>query len=149
MQTQKHLFVYGTLAFNKVLHALLGYVPEKEYVEVPGYIARNIDLEGWEPFPVLLEKSGAVVKGYVLKNLTESDFKKLDRYEFTDLEYYVRRPLIEAGSNVEFYEPAETLLRLGVLGGEWDTDKLDPLLETIYAESIVPKFKLEHPDVFE
>lgn len=149
MQTQKHLFVYGTLAFNKVLHALLGYVPEKEYVEVSGYIARNIDLEGWEPFPVLLEKSGAVAKGYVLKNLTESDFKKLDRYEFTDLDYYVRKSLIEAGANVEFYEPAETLLKLGVLEGEWDTDKLDPLLETIYAESVVPKFKLEHPDVFE
>lgn len=149
MQAQRHLFVYGTLAFNKVLDALLGYVPKKEYVEVRGYIARNIDLEGWEPFPVLLEQAGSVVKGYVLKDLSESDFKKLDRYEFTDLDYYVRKPLPEAGEHVEFYEPAATLMALGVLGEEWDTDKLDPLLESIYADSVVPKFKLEHPDVFE
>ena len=145
----KDLFVYGTLIFDGVLESLLGYIPNKQEVVVSGYVARNISLEGWEPFPVLLKSDEHSVSGYILENLTEQDFIRLDCYEFTDREYYFRKPLAVAGrDSVCFYEPAKNLLDIGVIGDVWDTSELDPLLESIYVDSVVPKFKRDNPNLF-
>jgi hypothetical protein len=148
--TVKHdLFVYGTLAFDGVLQALLGHVPEKESISVSGYVARTIHLDGWDPFPVLLESPEHCVAGHILKGLSEVDFIKLDRYEFTEREYYFRKTLpIPGRENVLFYEPAKNLFALGELGDVWDTSSLDPSIEFTYVNSLVPKFKSENPDIF-
>ncbi len=149
MSVKHDLFVYGTLAFDGVLQALLGHVPDKEQVSVSGYVARTIHLEGWEPFPVLLESQEHCVAGHILKDLSETDFIKLDCYEFTDREYYFRKALIiEGRDNVYFYEPAVNLFALGQLGEVWDTSNLDPSIEFTYVNTLVPNFKKENPDIF-
>ena len=84
MMQSTNLFVYGTLTFDRVLRALLGHIPEKEKIEVKGYQARIIHLDGWQPFPVLFKEKSEVTKGYVLKNLTPIDLEKLDAYEYVD-----------------------------------------------------------------
>lgn len=139
------LFVYGTLTFDRVLHALLGHVPEKEKIEVQGYYARTIHLDGWEDFPVLLEESNNKVAGYVLKDLNDRDLKILDRYEFTDIGYY-KRTLIQ--SDVYYYQPADNLFSVGTLGEVWDMAEIDESLESVYAEKVVPDFKAENVDLF-
>jgi hypothetical protein len=149
MSSNTDLFVYGTLAFDRVLHALLGHVPSKEPMLVKGYVARTIHLDGWAPFPVILTSSEHTVPGFVLKNLSEIDMVKLDRYEFVHSGFYVRKYIsIKNAENVSFYEPAENLFKVGRLGEVWDVKTLDPLLESLYVDSVVPEFKLENPDLF-
>lgn len=149
MSNGTDLFVYGTLSFDGVLQGLLGYVPTKEALIVEGYEARVIYLEGWEPFPVML-KSQSSVKGFVLKNLTELDMQKLDRYEYVDEGYYTREniQLSTSGRNITFYKPAENIFKVGSVGEIWDMDSLDPSLETTYVDSLVPNFIKDHPDLF-
>lgn len=154
------LFVYGTLTFDGVLKSLLGYVPQKEAVVVNGYYARTINLDGWEPFPVLMCDASRCVSGYVLKNLTAEDYKKLDCYEYLHQGYYIRTLLdavavttpdgtqYQAEQGVIFYEPTDVLLSIGLLEQDWDVATLDPELESVYVNSVLPKFKNENPHIF-
>ncbi len=139
------LFVYGTLTFDRVLQALLGHVPQKEKIEVQGYYARTIHLDGWEDFPVLLEEAGNKVPGYVLKDLNAQDLARLDRYEFTDIGYY-KRVLLQ--DNIYYYQPDKNLFAVGTLGEVWDMTEVDDTLEAVYAEKVVPDFKAENMDLF-
>jgi hypothetical protein len=52
------------------------------------------------------------------------------------------------GKSAHYYDPANSLLKIGTLGKPWDLNELDPLLETKYVDSVVPNFKKEHPDLF-
>ena len=143
------LFVYGTLVFDGVLDALLDYVPKKEPLVMKGYVAKIIHLEGWEPFPVLLESIDHSVSGFVLKDLTEQDLERLDRYEYVDEGYYTRQLIyISSDVYVTVYEPAKNIFEVGKLGDVWSVETIDPLLESIYVDSVVPKFRREHPDIF-
>jgi gamma-glutamylcyclotransferase (GGCT)/AIG2-like uncharacterized protein YtfP len=148
----RDLFVYGTLAFDGVLKALLGHIPNKKKVAVKGFEVTIIHLDGWQPFPVMVglgEGSTKIVDGYILQELTDIDFNKLDRYEFVQDGFYVRKELtVASGEVADFYEPADNLFKAGRLGKPWDLDRLDPVLESIYVDSVVPEFKLQHPDLF-
>jgi len=139
------LFVYGTLTFDRVLQALLGHVPRKEKIEVQGFYARTIHLDGWEDFPVLLEESGSTVPGYVLKNLNAQDLARLDRYEFTDIGYYKR---VVLQGDLYYYQPDKNLFSVGTLGNVWEMAEIDKNLESVYAEKVVPDFIAENRDLF-
>jgi hypothetical protein len=154
VMSSKNLFVYGTLIFDGVLQSLLGRIPDKEPVQVEGFEVITIHLEGWQPFPVMIKSqltSGIIEKvdGYILKDLSHEDFKVLDRYEYVHRGYYLRKQLkLVSGNLASYYEPAQSLFNIGTLGKPWDMTAIDPLLESVYVDSVVPGFKKEHPDLF-
>jgi len=72
------LFVYGTLQFPEVLHALLGRVPPMTPAVLRGW--RAAVLPG-RPYPGLVPAPGKEVPGWVLADLDAHEWTILDAFE--------------------------------------------------------------------
>ncbi|GAA3764696.1 gamma-glutamylcyclotransferase family protein [Salinactinospora qingdaonensis] len=76
------LFVYGTLLFPEVLHALIGRKPESVMASAPGW--RAAVLYG-RPYPGLVPADGAVT-GRLLMGLEPEEWRVLDAFEGEEYE---------------------------------------------------------------
>lgn len=100
------LFVYGTLREPYIAEHVVGHAVEyvsdvvlKDFVRVKnGYYAIH-------PSP------DNEVVGHLILNLSEDDFKNLDRYESVDTGLYTRRTVTINNNPVEVY-----------VGGKWFAD---------------------------
>ncbi|CAM5251168.1 hypothetical protein SSPIM334S_04813 [Streptomyces spiroverticillatus] len=87
------LFVYGTLRFPEVLHAVLGRVPSGTPAEAAGWRAAAIRHRA---YPGLVPSPGSVTRGLLLADLTPAEWQLLDEYE--GAEYDLRRIPLEGGT---------------------------------------------------
>ncbi len=143
----RSVFVYGVLCFDKVLIALLQRLPDKTQHRVDGHIARLFELDGWMPFPVLLQHPTQQVDGFVLRGLTTQDLAILDRFEAAG-HYYDRLPLLQLGDEtVDYYKPTTKLLQDGTIGQAWQTEINQTLYAERYAEQVIPEFFASNPDL--
>lgn len=72
------LFVYGTLAINDVIAALIDRVPAYTAASAPGW--RAVRLPGL-PYPGLVPDPGEVARGRAYTDLTYSEWVILDAFE--------------------------------------------------------------------
>ena len=77
------LFAYGSLAFDEVLVALLGRVPERAPWSLLGWRAASLRDR---PYPGLVAHERRTAAGVVLRGLTAAEWRTLDDYEGTSYE---------------------------------------------------------------
>lgn len=73
-----NIFVYGTLMYPSTLESLLGRIPEYQPARLDGYKCGRVSYAG---YPGIKYDEEGVTYGLMLKDLTEADMKRLDRYE--------------------------------------------------------------------
>jgi gamma-glutamylcyclotransferase (GGCT)/AIG2-like uncharacterized protein YtfP len=72
------LFVYGTLWFPDIVHAILGRVPDRAAGAVAGW--RAATLSG-RTYPGLVRADGATVRGGLLTGLSAAEWQVIDAFE--------------------------------------------------------------------
>jgi gamma-glutamylcyclotransferase (GGCT)/AIG2-like uncharacterized protein YtfP len=94
------LFAYGTLRHPAVITYVLGREPEREEVEVEGFVRyriRNAD------YPGILPQRGSRIDGTLFRDITPEEWERLDEYE-SDL--YLRQTVTvlhpEGGTSIAF-----------------------------------------------
>lgn len=82
------LFVYGSLKEKDVLERVIGRSWEGKYKETILY--DHIKTQpSW--YPMIFEKEGSQVTGWLVDNLSHEDFQELDRYEGLDSGLFRRK----------------------------------------------------------
>ena len=76
--SDRPLFVYGTLLYGPVLDRVLGRRPEMCWAAAPGFSARRMPGVVW---PGMIEHKDTVTGGILLYDLTLEELDELDRYE--------------------------------------------------------------------
>jgi gamma-glutamylcyclotransferase (GGCT)/AIG2-like uncharacterized protein YtfP len=121
MSTQ-NVFVYGTLMYPQVLHALLNRVPSNSKAVIHGF--QRFNIKG-QVFPgVIASTADSKVEGVLLRELTPEDMVVFD--EFEGDEYYklpVQPQLLEQGGDAvaaSVYIWQDSLR--SYLYGEWDPE---------------------------
>ena len=79
-------FIYGTLLFSEVLHAIIGRVPRNQTVSVIGW--RVAALRN-RVYPGLVEAPGEIAHGRLLTELSDKEWRLLDSFE--DPKYELRK----------------------------------------------------------
>jgi gamma-glutamylcyclotransferase (GGCT)/AIG2-like uncharacterized protein YtfP len=129
----QHVFVYGTLLFPEVVHALTGLSFRHVEGKLLGFKRYALDNAG---YPAALPCSGSFVKGKVLLDVDDHSFQILRFYEGNEFEAF--STLIETE---EGRLPATVFIWRGereLLSGTWDEQHFaDHLLEE-YIHSVVP-----------
>lgn len=87
------LFVYGTLTFPDLLHALLGRVPDRVPAAAAGW--RTAALKG-RAYPGLVPGDGSA-NGFLLNGLSASEWNVLDAFE--GVEYELGRLALVGGQH--------------------------------------------------
>jgi gamma-glutamylcyclotransferase (GGCT)/AIG2-like uncharacterized protein YtfP len=108
------LFAYGSLAFDEVLVALLGRVPERRPWSLAGWrAARLVD----RPYPGLVAHESGRTVGIALTGLTSAEWRTLDEYEGAS---YGRRAVgaLEAGTVFTYVWLQDDLVE----PADWDLD---------------------------
>lgn len=83
----RHLFAYGTLQIPAILEGILQRMPESQPAELADYARYRIR---GESYPGIIPLPGASTDGTLYFDITETEWRKLDRYE-SDL--YRREPV--------------------------------------------------------
>lgn len=79
MNEVNHLFAYGTLMWPEVLEAVIGRAPSGTPVTLHGFLRLRVKEEF---YPALVDShSHDVVDGVLYLDLTEAEFRHLDRFE--------------------------------------------------------------------
>ena len=74
----QNLFVYGTLIFPQVMHAVCGIAPPSKAARLPGYLRFTVHNQC---YPAIKPMPKAVVDGVLYPNVSLSLIRQLDRYE--------------------------------------------------------------------
>ena len=74
----KKLFIYGTLCHMPLLHLVLGRAPGLVPAALPDHAVYWA--EGHD-FPLIVPQAGGLAQGFLLTDLSEEDFARLDYYE--------------------------------------------------------------------
>lgn len=95
-----NLFAYGTLRHPAVITYVLGREPDREDVEVEGFVRYRIrDAD----YPGILPQPGSSIDGTLFRGITPEELLRLDEYE-SDL--YVRQTVTvqhpEGGTSIAF-----------------------------------------------
>ncbi len=94
--SDKVLFAYGTLINSEILHRVIGSVPASEPARLNGFQARCVK---GATYPGLLRYVGGTTNGMLYQGLSESQWKKLDRFEGPEYERIEVEVIV--GGNVE------------------------------------------------
>ena len=120
----KSVFVYGTLMFSEIAERVLGFTTV-EIAELKDYRRYKIQVGQNElPYPAIKKEQGAVTKGKLFRNLTDTQIHQFDEYEGVD--YHRETVAIETtegGVIAEVYvwnNPPGT-----ILSGNWDPEKFE------------------------
>lgn len=100
------LFVYGTLQFSEVLHALLGRIPNSIPAAATGWRAAALDRR---VYPGLVP-SNETASGLLLNDLTKAEWQILD--DFEDDRYELRQLPLLTGRHGWAYVWPDTEVRL-------------------------------------
>ena len=84
-----NVFAFGTLMDNEFLKKLLGRSIDSESAILNGYEKIQV-IE----YPFAVKKASAKIKGKLLLNLTNKDMKKIDNWERTPQNYYIKTKVI-------------------------------------------------------
>lgn len=145
----KPLFSYGVLTSERVITLLVGRLPYRLPTCLEGYRANLITLEGWQPFPILLEDPSDFTHGYLYLDLNPKEILILDRFEgVPDGLFELRRIPEVCGVKAWAYLPTERLAKEGHVQEKWNSGNT-AAVEAIYCESVIPEFKLNNRDLYE
>ena len=109
------LFTYGSLLFDPVVDALLGYVPRRQNAVVSGWARFGVP---GKPYPVLVATPGCAVAAIVLTGLTREDWRIVDAFENPNYEL-TSMAVLPTMTNVYAYTGTE-LMSTGV---RWSVQK--------------------------
>jgi gamma-glutamylcyclotransferase (GGCT)/AIG2-like uncharacterized protein YtfP len=131
--TSANVFVYGSLMFEPVLHALIGRTPRQQHAALPGY--RRLGIRD-QVFPGIMPSIDEEVRGLVLFDLLPEELAVFDEFEGDE---YIKTPatpllLASSGDGDEARAASETVeasvyvwrtdLR-PLLFGTWDPDEFE------------------------
>jgi len=116
-----HLFAYGTLMCEDIMHEVAGCSVRSVSAVLDGYCRLRVRDE---TYPGLIRRAGAAVEGVLYRDIPKSAWKRLDRFEGA---MYVRQSLrvrTEDGALV----PADTYVvrprdRHRLVAADWDFDE--------------------------
>jgi gamma-glutamylcyclotransferase (GGCT)/AIG2-like uncharacterized protein YtfP len=74
----QRLFCYGTLELAVTVRTLIGTVPPSRQANLSGYVRFRIK---GKHYPGIIAQSGANIVGTLYNKITQSQLRKLDRYE--------------------------------------------------------------------
>lgn len=74
------LFVYGTLSDDNFLESILGKRTRSSSDSLLNFCQDSIFIDG-DFYPNIYPCQGGIIKGKIIMDLSDSDFKKLDLYE--------------------------------------------------------------------
>lgn len=118
------LFVYGTLALDDVVHALIDRVPAHVETSAPGWRAARLPEL---PYPGLVADDSAEAPGRAYTDLSETEWSVLDAFE--DPAYVVAPLVVSHGRTALAYVWPDDSLESTWTTASLDRDGLDAYLQ--------------------
>lgn len=141
------IFVYGTLIFPELVHALTGKTFKTKSAELAGYERLKIyDGDLAREYPALVESSAGKVEGLVLLDIDEESLALLDFFEDEEYERCLVDVTIDGEVRAVFayvYElQDETIFK-----DEWNPDEFKHVHLDEYLTEVIPEVRREFYDM--